>query len=70
VLFGPTSPEAWGPPAERPWHRALWSGRRGDPHAASPDPGLLELTPAAVLDALSDLPEPPPRRAQPARSAA
>jgi ADP-heptose:LPS heptosyltransferase len=69
VLFGPTSPGKWGPPRERPWHRALWSGRRGDPHAAAPDPGLLRLTPADVLDALSDLPEPlpPRRRPQPVR---
>ncbi|HKG38066.1 MAG TPA: glycosyltransferase family 9 protein [Conexibacter sp.] len=58
VLFGPTSPAAWGPPPDRPWHRALWRGRTGDPHASSPDPGLLELTPADVLAALADLPEP------------
>jgi ADP-heptose:LPS heptosyltransferase len=67
VLFGPTAPDAWGPPRERPWHRALWRGRRGDPHAARPDPGLLELSAEAVLDALSALPEPVPRRAPPAR---
>ncbi|HKG03994.1 MAG TPA: glycosyltransferase family 9 protein [Conexibacter sp.] len=59
ILFGPTSPAAWGPPPERPWHRALWCGRIGDPHASSPDRGLLELTPADVLAALADLPEPP-----------
>ncbi|WP_433392585.1 glycosyltransferase family 9 protein [Micromonospora sp. KLBMP9576] len=26
VLFGPVSPAAWGPPPERPRHRALWVG--------------------------------------------
>lgn len=25
VLFGPTSPAGWGPPADRPRHRALWA---------------------------------------------
>lgn len=67
VLFGPVDPAEWGPPPERPWHRPLWAGRRGDPHADAPDPGLLELTPSDVLAALSDLPEPPARRAPPAR---
>jgi ADP-heptose:LPS heptosyltransferase len=42
VLFGPTSPARWGPP-DRPWHRVLWAGREGDPHAAAPDPGLLQI---------------------------
>jgi ADP-heptose:LPS heptosyltransferase len=53
VLFGPTPPAEWGPPPERPWHRALWSGRRGDPHADAPDPGLLEIEPADVIEALA-----------------
>lgn len=57
VLFGPTSPEEWGPPAGRPWHRALWRGRAGDPHGARPDSGLLELEVEDVLSALRDLPE-------------
>ncbi|MFB9236799.1 glycosyltransferase family 9 protein [Plantactinospora siamensis] len=26
VLFGPVRPEHWGPPPDRPWHRALWAG--------------------------------------------
>ena len=55
VLFGPTSPAEWGPPADRPRHRALWAGRRGDPHARTPDPGLLEITEADVLEALAAL---------------
>ncbi|MDQ4071777.1 MAG: glycosyltransferase family 9 protein, partial [Actinomycetota bacterium] len=56
VLFGPTSPRDWGPPADRPRHRALWTGRTGDPHAAEVDPGLLAIGVADVLEALSDLP--------------
>jgi ADP-heptose:LPS heptosyltransferase len=43
TLAGPVPPSLWGPPA-RPWHAVLWAGRRGDPHAAVPDPGLLRLT--------------------------
>ena len=58
VLFGPEPPSRWGPPPDRPWHRALWKGRRGDPHGRSPDPGLLEISVEDVLDALEDLPVP------------
>ncbi len=43
TLAGPVPPSLWGPP-RRPWHAVLWAGRCGDPHAAVPDPGLLELT--------------------------
>jgi ADP-heptose:LPS heptosyltransferase len=56
VLCGPVSPALWGPPADRPWHRALWAGRHGDPHARRPDPGLLALSVHDVLDALEALP--------------
>jgi ADP-heptose:LPS heptosyltransferase len=55
VLFGPLSPALWGPP-RRPWHRALWAGRPGDPHGRSLDPGLAAVTVDEVLDALADLP--------------
>jgi ADP-heptose:LPS heptosyltransferase len=55
VLFGPTSPAHWGPPANRPWHRALWTGRTGDPHALEPDAGLLELRVEDVEAALAEL---------------
>lgn len=55
VLFGPTPPALWGPPADREQHRVLWAGRAGDPHAETPDPGLLELTPDDVLGALSSV---------------
>lgn len=54
VLFGPTSPAAWGPPASRP-HRVLWAGRVGDPHGDRPDPGLLAITVDEVLAALAAL---------------
>ncbi len=51
VLFGPTPPALWGPPADRPQHRALWAGRTGDNFATAPDPGLLEITVEQVLEA-------------------
>ena len=51
VLFGPTPPSEWGPPAD-PRHVVLWAGRRGDPHASEPDPGLLEISVDDVLAAL------------------
>jgi ADP-heptose:LPS heptosyltransferase len=56
VLFGPVPPSEWGPPPSRPRHRALWSGRRGDPHARLPDPGLLEIQPLEVAAELASLP--------------
>jgi ADP-heptose:LPS heptosyltransferase len=66
VLFGPTSPAEWGPPPRSRRHRALWTGRRGDPHAERPDPGLLEITPADVIRELDRFPDrvrsAPPRR--------
>jgi ADP-heptose:LPS heptosyltransferase len=65
VLFGPTSPALWGPPADRPWHRALWAGTRGDPHGQLPDPGLLAIGVDQVLAALADLPEAAPAHPAP-----
>jgi ADP-heptose:LPS heptosyltransferase len=56
VLFGPTPPAQWGPPPDRPWHIALWTGRCGDPHADRTDPGLLEITVVDVLHAIDRLP--------------
>jgi ADP-heptose:LPS heptosyltransferase len=53
LLFGPTPPDTWGPPAgRRQRHRVLWRGRTGDPLAAAPFPGLLEI---AVDDVLAEL---------------
>jgi ADP-heptose:LPS heptosyltransferase len=63
VLFGPTPPARWGPPAGRRRHRALWAGRTGDPHAAVPDPGLLEITVDDVLAELAALDRAPAERA-------
>lgn len=51
VLFGPTSPATWGPPASGP-HIALWSGSPGDPHATRADPGLLAISVDEVVEAL------------------
>jgi ADP-heptose:LPS heptosyltransferase len=62
VLFGPEPPTRWGPPPDRPWHRALWAGRRGDPRGARPDPGLLALGVEDVVAALDALPEAPVSR--------
>jgi len=55
VLFGPTPPSLWGPPPGRSWHRVLWAGGRGDPHAATTDTGLLEIGVDDVLEALAEL---------------
>lgn len=63
VLFGPTSPAEWGPPAGRPRHRVLWAGETGDPHGGRPDPGLLAIQVADVVRALAELPA---READPA----
>jgi ADP-heptose:LPS heptosyltransferase len=57
VLFGPVSPCTWGPPADRPWHVALWAGRTGDPHGHRVDPGLMRIGVDSVLQALARLPE-------------
>ena len=55
VLFGPTSPREWGPPAARGRHRVLWVGETGDPHGSTPFPGLLRIGVDDVLDALDGL---------------
>ncbi|WP_439423079.1 glycosyltransferase family 9 protein [Saccharothrix sp. HUAS TT10] len=53
VLFGPVSPAEWGPRGGP--HRVLWRGTTGDTFADRPDPGLLGITPAEVLDAARSL---------------
>lgn len=51
VLFGPTPPSRWGPPATGP-HAALWKGQAaGNPWADGVDPALLEITVEEVLEA-------------------
>lgn len=59
VLFGPTAPARWGPPADRALHRPLWAGAAGDPHATVIDPGLAAITVDDVIDALARLPARP-----------
>ncbi|MHA4850041.1 glycosyltransferase family 9 protein [Rhodococcus sp. MSC1_016] len=54
ILFGPVSPAHWGPP-RRPQHACLWSGRRGDPHGNSLDPGLAAITVEDVLGAVGEV---------------
>jgi ADP-heptose:LPS heptosyltransferase len=56
VIFGPVTPEQWGPPASGP-HVVLTDAmkRKGDPFADSPDPALLAVTIEDVLNALSRL---------------
>jgi ADP-heptose:LPS heptosyltransferase len=39
VLFGPVPPRRWGPPADRPYHRAIWHGTRAD-RGDAPGPGV------------------------------
>lgn len=55
VLFGPMSPVQWGPPADRPKHRAIWKGKLGDPHAAFVDPGLASISVAEVISEIDAL---------------
>jgi ADP-heptose:LPS heptosyltransferase len=56
VLFGPIPPSTWGPPPQRAYHRVLWNGTTGDPHADRVDPGLLAIPPERVIAALDGLP--------------
>jgi ADP-heptose:LPS heptosyltransferase len=49
ILFGPTSPQYWGPPAARLLHRVIWRGMIGNPHAPFVDPGLASITVDEVL---------------------
>jgi ADP-heptose:LPS heptosyltransferase len=55
LLFGPTSPHAWGPWDAADRHRVLWTGRTGDPHGQIPHAGLLEIAPRDVLAELATL---------------
>jgi hypothetical protein len=63
LLFGPTSPARWGPPADGP-HAVLWHGDgNGDPWADEVDPALLLIDVEEVLVAARELTS----RAAPAR---
>lgn len=51
VLFGPVAPALWGPPRTGP-HTVLWHGSaRGSPWAEEPDPALLRISVAEVIEA-------------------
>lgn len=50
LLFGPVSPDLWGP--RRGPHRVLWHGETGDTFADEPDSGLLRITVQEVLEAI------------------
>ncbi|MFF0091157.1 glycosyltransferase family 9 protein [Streptomyces canus] len=65
TLFGPVSPQLWGPPRTGR-HIALWTpGPPGDPHGDVPDPQLLRIgTDEATTAALSLL-RPAPAGASP-----
>lgn len=60
TLFGPVSPDLWGPPP-LPRHAVLWhpypgdGHRPGDAHTDHPDPRLLRITVPEVLAALDAL---------------
>ena len=54
LLFGPTPPALWGPPAGGP-HLVLWHGGRGDPHGSRPDPSLLAIDEDEVLRAAESM---------------
>jgi ADP-heptose:LPS heptosyltransferase len=54
TLFGPVPPRLWGPPPDRPRHRALWHGTGVDPGDSpdpDPHPALLRITVDEVLAA-------------------
>lgn len=59
TLFGPVSPDLWGPAIDRDLHRCLWHGRGatvpGDPHGDHLDPRLAAITVAEVLTAAHEL---------------
>jgi ADP-heptose:LPS heptosyltransferase len=58
VLFGPVPPRRWGPPPDRPYHRAIWHGtraERGDAPGPGVHPALLQIGVEEVVDAAADV---------------
>ncbi|PRI10017.1 glycosyltransferase family 9 protein [Leucobacter massiliensis] len=55
IVFGPSPPERWGPPPGP--HRVLTEAslRRGEAFASDPDPALLAVSAAQLLDAARSL---------------
>ncbi|MFZ0118640.1 MAG: glycosyltransferase family 9 protein [Pseudonocardiaceae bacterium] len=68
VLFGPVSPQHWGPPPQRPQHITLWAGNTGNTFAGQPDPGLLRITTTEVIAAAERLTNCEGSRAHPTSS--
>jgi ADP-heptose:LPS heptosyltransferase len=63
VLYGPTPPQRWGPPRDRPQHVVLWHGQRnGDPWGETVDPALAAIPPAEVIAAARSLLAATPQR--------
>jgi len=56
VIFGPAPPEEWGPPTTGP-HIVLTDAslRKGDTFGSDPDPALLAVTAASVVEAARGL---------------
>jgi ADP-heptose:LPS heptosyltransferase len=55
LLFGPTSPDRWGPSADPALHRVLWHpevASAADPHGSAVDPRLAAITSEEVLAAV------------------
>jgi ADP-heptose:LPS heptosyltransferase len=68
VLFGPTPPARWGPPAGGP-STVIWRGVAGDPHGRWVNRALLDIGSKEVLGAAeARLRGPAPRRAAPTLS--
>jgi ADP-heptose:LPS heptosyltransferase len=58
LLFGPTSPQCWGPAVDPHLHPVIWParpGERGDPHADVLDPVLARISVAAVTEQIDRL---------------
>ncbi|MCM0676386.1 glycosyltransferase family 9 protein, partial [Micromonospora phytophila] len=57
VLFGPVPPARWGPPPERPRHRALWAGARDWPRwdGVGSHPTLAGIEVDEVLAAVDEV---------------
>ncbi|MPY85265.1 MAG: glycosyltransferase family 9 protein [Actinophytocola sp.] len=49
LLFGPTPPQHWGPPADDDRHVPLWAGGVGDPFGDEPSHSLLRIDPVTVF---------------------
>jgi ADP-heptose:LPS heptosyltransferase len=58
LLFGPVSPQHWGPAIDPARHTVLWHGTRtgvGDPHGSRVDPALALITVEEVIRAAGHL---------------